>query len=103
MKAAEYDHIRTHRFYRNAQVDFHVIDLKTSSTKIGYVEGSGDQVFEAIGNMGFEPEMLSERELATGNLSRFDTIVVGIRAYQVRPDVAANNERLLEFARRAAR
>ena len=99
MKAAEYDHIRTHRFYRNAQVDFHVIDLKTSSTKIGYVEGSGDQVFEAIEQMGFSAEMISERELASGNLSRFDTIVVGIRAYQVRPDVVANNERLLEFAR----
>ncbi len=100
MKAAEYDHIRTHRFYRNAQVDFHVIDLKTASTKIGYVEGSGDQVFEAIGNMGFDVEMISARELASGDLSRFDTIVVGIRAYQVRPDVVANNERLLEFARR---
>src|SRR5687767_10155586 len=49
--------------------------------------------------MGFNLEMISENELASGNLARFDTIVVGIRAYQVRPDVVANNQRLLDFAR----
>jgi hypothetical protein len=49
--------------------------------------------------LGAKIEEISTATLATGDLSRFDTIVVGIRAYQVRPDVAANNERLLEFAR----
>ena len=43
--------------------------------------------------------MYSEAELASGDLSRFGTIVVGIRAYQVRPDVVANNGRLLDYAR----
>jgi hypothetical protein len=43
--------------------------------------------------------MLEEKDLSTGDLSKFDTIVVGIRASQVRPDYVANNGRLLDFVR----
>jgi hypothetical protein len=100
MRTVSYPHIQTHRYYTPNKLDFLVVDLKTSRRKIGYIEGSGDRVFEAIQEMGFNAEMISEAELASGDLGRFQTIVVGIRAYQVRPDVVANNERLLDFARR---
>jgi hypothetical protein len=99
MRTVEYPHIQTHRFYRPAQVDFQVIDLRTTPTKIGYIRGSGDRVAEAIKQLGLDVEEIDERTLATGELSKFDTIVVGIRAYQVRPDVVANNQRLLDFAK----
>jgi hypothetical protein len=99
MRTIAYPHIQTHRYYRRAAVEVPVIDLKTARVKVGYIAGSGDRVPEAIGQMGFDLEMISENELASGNLSRFDTIVVGIRAYQVRPDVVSNNQRLLDFAR----
>lgn len=99
MRTVAYPHIQTHRFYRRALADVRVIDLKTAAVKVGYLAGSGDRVPEAIRQMGFDLEMISENELAGGNLSRFDVIVVGIRAYQVRPDIVANNERLLDYAR----
>jgi LmbE family N-acetylglucosaminyl deacetylase len=98
MRVIAYPHIQTHRFYRRAATDARVIDLKTTPVKVGYLAGSGDRVPEAIRQMGFGLEMISESELANGNLSRFDVIVVGIRAYQVRPDIVANNKRLLDFA-----
>lgn len=98
MRVITYPHIQTHRFYRRAATDARVIDLKTAPVKVGYLAGSGDRVPEAIRQMGFGLEMISESELANGNLSRFDVIVVGIRAYQVRPDIVANNKRLLDFA-----
>lgn len=99
MKTIAYPHIQTHRYYRPATVDVKIIDLKTARSKIGYIVGSGDRVPDAIRQMGFDMEIVSERDLASGDLSRFDSIVVGIRAYQVRPDVVANNERLLNYAR----
>ncbi|MBK8464422.1 MAG: PIG-L family deacetylase [Chloracidobacterium sp.] len=99
MKTIAYPHIQTHRYYRPAAVDVKVMDLKTTRSKVGYIVGSGDRVPEAIRQMGIDLEMVSERELASGNLSRFDVIVVGIRAYQVRPDIVANNQRLLDYAR----
>jgi LmbE family N-acetylglucosaminyl deacetylase len=99
MKVIAYPHIQTHRFYRRAVTDTKVIDLKTAPVKVGYLVGSGDRVPEAIRQMGFDLQMISEAELASGDLSRFDVIVVGIRAYQVRPDLVANNGRLLDYAR----
>ncbi len=99
MKTIAYPHIQTHRYYRRATVDVWVVDLKTAPVKIGYIVGSGDRVLDAIRQMGFSVETISESELASGNLSKYDTIVVGIRAFQVRPDVVANNQRLLDYAR----
>ncbi|HLM00144.1 MAG TPA: hypothetical protein VK400_03750, partial [Pyrinomonadaceae bacterium] len=49
--------------------------------------------------MGFEVEMLDENDLSSGDLSRFDVIVVGIRAFQVRQDLVSNNQRVLDYAR----
>jgi LmbE family N-acetylglucosaminyl deacetylase len=98
IRTIAYPHIQTHRLYPQAVTNVKVFDLKTLPIKIGYIEGSGDRVPEAIRQMGFNVEMISENDLANGNLSKYDTIVVGIRAYQVRPDVVANNKRLLDFA-----
>jgi hypothetical protein len=43
--------------------------------------------------------MLDADQLASGDLSRFDTIVVGIRASETRPDFVANHGRLLQYVR----
>lgn len=94
-----YPHIATHRLYSPAQAEVHVLDLKIAPVRVGYVMGSGDQVPEAIRRMGLSVTLLEERDLAAGDLSRFDTIVVGIKAANVRPDLIANNSRLLDFAR----
>jgi hypothetical protein len=61
--------------------------------------GSGDKVPQAIQRLGLDVTMLAEKDLSTGDLSRFDTIVVGIRASQVRPDFVANNGRLNDFVK----
>ncbi len=99
MNVITYPHIQTHRTYRIATATISVIDLKTTPAKVGYITGSGDKVDDAIKQMSFEIEEIDERMLGTGELSRFDVIVVGIRAYQVRQDVVANNGRLLEFVK----
>lgn len=99
MKVVAYPHIQTHRFYKRAATKVVLLNLVVEKSKVGYITGSGDRVPEAIRQMGFDLEMISASELASGNLAKYDTIVVGIRAYQVRPDVVANNQRLLDYAR----
>jgi hypothetical protein len=59
--------------------------------------GVGDQVPPAIEQLGAKVEMISADDLAWGNLSRFDAIVTGVRAYERRADLRANNARLLEY------
>lgn len=97
MQEIAYPHIQTHRLYSKADVKAQVLDLKVSPVKIGYIMGSGDKVPQAIQRLGLNVTMLDEKALSTGNLNQFDTIIVGIRASQVRPDYVANNGRLNEF------
>jgi len=99
VQVISYPHIQTHRLYWPATATAQVFDLKVASVKVGYIMGSGDQVADAIRRMGVDVTMLDGDVLATGDLSRFDTIVVGIRASETNPDFVANNGRLLDYVR----
>jgi hypothetical protein len=99
MHTIAYPHIQTHRFYTTAEVKVVVLDLKISPVKVGYVSGSGDEMPEAIRQMGYDLTMLDEKDLAGGDLSRFGTIVVGIRASETRPDFVAHNQRLMDYVK----
>jgi hypothetical protein len=61
--------------------------------------GPGDEVPEAIEELGVAPHLLSDAELAAGDYSEWNVIVVGIRAYSTRPTVAASQAHLDEFVR----
>lgn len=99
MRETAYPHIQTHRRYTKADVTAKVLNLKVAPVKVGYVMGSGDTVPEAIKRMGLSVTMLNDVDLSTGDLSKYDTIVIGVRASQVRPDLVANNGRLLDFVK----
>jgi LmbE family N-acetylglucosaminyl deacetylase len=100
VEVISYPHIQTHRLYWPARTHADVIDLKVAPVKVGYVMGGGDEVPDAIRRMGIDVTMLDADTLTTGDLSRFDTIVVGIRASETRPDFVANNGRLLQYVER---
>ncbi len=67
--------------------------------RIGYVMGTGDLVPEAIEGMGITPHLLTDAELASADLSQWNVIVIGIRAYSVRPALTAAQLRLDDFVR----
>ena len=98
MQVIAYPHIRTHRVYQPATTTFGVIDVEVAPVRVGYVMGSGDQVPQGLRRLGVEVDLLDDATLTTGDLSRFDTIVVGIRASQARPAFVSSNQRLLDFA-----
>ena len=100
MQEVAYPHIQTHRLYWPATSTAQVLDLKLTQTSVGYLMGSGDQVPDALRRMGFDVTMIDDEMLSTGDLSRFDTIVVGIRASEARPAFAANNGRLRQYMER---
>src|SRR6185436_19646702 len=97
-QVVEYPHIRRYHIYDTAHTTLKVIDVRTpANLTIGYVMGVGDQVPPAIEQLGAKVEMLSPDDLAWGGLSRFSAIVTGVRAYERRDDLRANNSRLLEY------
>ncbi len=66
--------------------------------RVGYVAADIDLVPEAIQRLGIQVDLLDSAALTFGDLKRFDAIVIGIRAYELRGDVLANNHRLLDYA-----
>ena len=95
-----YDHIQERHLFHPAASRVEAEDVTLApGLSIGYVMGVGDEVPAAIEQLGLHPTLLGPDDLAFGDLSRFTTIVTGVRAYQARKDLRANNQRLLDYAR----
>ncbi|HLQ78272.1 MAG TPA: NEW3 domain-containing protein, partial [Terriglobia bacterium] len=92
-----YPHIETRYIYSAAESKAEVFDVKTLVTTVGYVEGAGDKIPEALQQLGVKVTPLSAQDLATADLSKFQTIVLGVRAYGVRDDLVTYNKRILDY------
>ena len=96
----DYDHIERAAVFTAAEARVTVVPvLVREGLRVGYIMGTGDDGPEAIRQMGAEVQVLSEDQVRDGAFSGFDVIVLGVRAYEARPDVRAANEQLLDFAR----
>ncbi len=96
----DYPHIQRRHIYRPARARLRVFPVEIPlPLKVGYVMGVGDQVGSATRELGAEIVYLEEADLASSDLSRFDVIVTGIRAYLTRKDLIAYNQRLLDYVR----
>jgi LmbE family N-acetylglucosaminyl deacetylase len=73
------------------------VDVRVTAKKIGYVMGAGDQMPDAIRQLGCEVTLLSPSDLQQRDLSEFDAIVTGVRAYNTRADLRVNLPRLLDY------
>ena len=97
----EYPHVQRRQVMQPAEIALKVIDVKTApNLTVGYIVGVGDQVPAAIEQLGAKVVYIEQDELAWGDLSKFDVIVTGVRAYERRADLRAYNHRLLEYAER---
>ncbi len=99
----DYPHIPIQTLLPPAEAHLVRTDLKTIGHEIGYLMGSGDQGPEALRQMGFHVTLLSDADVEDGDLSRFDAIVAGVRVYNTRPRVRAQQRRLLGYAEAGGR
>jgi len=99
-QVVSYPHIEPRTISRAATARAQELDVKVApNLKVGFIEGAGDDFANALSRLGVNVHTIDAGELATGDLSRYDTIVTGIRVYEVRPDVVANNGRLLDYVK----
>jgi len=93
-----YPHTETHFIYHPAASRAEVFDVKVAAgLKVGYVMGSGDDVPGALAQLGVDVRLIDDAELTSGDLAAYDTIILGIRVYEVRDAAIANNQRLLDY------
>jgi hypothetical protein len=100
----EYSHIRPSRMIAPARTlvrgaELYLPDLSA----IGYIRGAADRVPEAMAGIGMPVEVLTDEQIEAGDLSRFDVIVIGSRAYEINEVLVQANARFLEFARNGGR
>ena len=98
-QTVEYPHIRRRQLEIPAAVAVKVMDVRLApSLTIGYVMGTGDEIPAALRGLGATVQLLDSDELAWADLSRYDAIFIGVRAYDSREDLRANNKRVLDYA-----
>jgi hypothetical protein len=99
LRAINYDHIPAIKYFYSEQVKTIHINLKTAGKKIGYIIGSGDKVAEVLEELGYDITLLDQSNLATINLSNFDAIITGVRAYNTNEWLNNYYTKLMEYVK----
>jgi len=94
-----YDHIPNITLFPPAEAKLIDLDLKIAGKKIGYIPGAGDLVPDALKQVGYEVHILGENEILNGDLSGYDAIITGVRAYNVNPRLAVEQPKLLDYVK----
>ncbi|MFN8058433.1 MAG: PIG-L family deacetylase [Vicinamibacterales bacterium] len=98
-QVVEYPHTSRRHVYEDATVRVKAMDVRTApNLTVGYIMGVGDQVPSALEQLGAKVEMIDGDALAWGDLTKYDVVMTGVRAYERRADLRAYNQRLLDYA-----
>ncbi|MGB7264124.1 MAG: PIG-L family deacetylase, partial [Terracidiphilus sp.] len=95
-----YPGLRPYFDYSDANYQLSGANIKVASNlQIGYIEGSGDDIPASLVDLGIHVHFLTANDLASGDLQKYDEILVGVRAYAVREDLRTYNERLMQYVK----
>lgn len=94
----QYPHIPVQTLFPPSDAKLVRASIRTLAKNIGYIVGAGDGVPAALRQIGCEVTMLSPDDLVRADLSKYDAIVTGVRAFNTRPDLRANYQRLFDYA-----
>jgi hypothetical protein len=94
------DDLGTAYYFRKAVQPVSIVDVSVpKNLKIGYLMGAGDDIPDVLKSLGLNVTLITPEELRSGDLSKYDTIVLGIRPYEARDDLRENNGRLLDYVK----
>jgi LmbE family N-acetylglucosaminyl deacetylase len=94
----EYAHLPIQTLLPVAEVQLSRVKLERGgASRIGYLEGAGDEVPQALRRAGYAVTLLDEEALEGGSLAGYDAVVLGVRAYNVNPKLPGWRARLLQY------
>ncbi|HKP28058.1 MAG TPA: PIG-L family deacetylase [Gemmatimonadales bacterium] len=96
-----YPHIRSRQLVSEATSRAVVADIKLPppNNAIAYVRGAADRIPESLVALGVKFTLISADSLMSGALPRFNTVVIGPRAWETEPALSEHNDRLLAWVR----
>lgn len=93
----QYEHIPTQVQVKKASINIEKIDVQTKGKRAGYIPGAGDEIPEALKNLGFEVVRLTDEYLSNQSLYDLDVIVAGIRLYNTNDNMQAHYNKLMDY------
>lgn len=94
-----YDHVPAITLFPASQAKLVNLDVKIAGKKLGYIAGAGDLMPEALRQVGYDVHLLSESEVMNTDLSIYDAIITGVRAYNVNERLAYEQSRLMDYVK----
>src|ERR1035437_7377284 len=99
IQAIAYPHFPPQTLFPPSDIKLVRANIKVTAKKVGYIMGAGDEMPDALRQLGLDVTLIGQSDLEQGDLSRFDAIVAGVRVYNVRADIRANQQRLLDYVK----
>jgi len=94
-----YDHIPKQLLLPKSNVHVERINIITTNKTIGYIDGAGDEMPDMLKQLGYKVEMIPAEQLAKADLSKYSTIIAGIRAYNTVTQLKYTNDRLMDYVK----
>ena len=94
----DYEHIPTQTILFPATATLVKLDIEKEGQAVGYIMGAGDDIPQALEQIGYNVTLLSEQDMRPSYLKKFDAIMVGIRAYNTVDWLRYQNDKLLAYA-----
>jgi len=92
-----YDHIPQRSWYTQATFRAVAIDVEVNANRVGYVQGAGDDVPQAIEQLGVAVDFIDPATATLQGLKQYDAIVTGIRAYNATKGMKELHPLLLQY------
>lgn len=98
-KSIDYEHIPTQILLPKAEVKLVKLGNQTLSGKVGYIMGAGDEVPQALQQVGFQVTLLEKDDVTTKNLAKFDAVILGVRAFNTVDWLSFKNQDLFNYVK----
>lgn len=97
LRRITYKHIPNLTYFPPAEFNLIQLNLNVSSQRIGYIPGAGDDVPGVLTNLGYAVTILDNGSLTLSKLLEFNTVIVGIRAFNVNQVLADEVNQLMSY------
>ena len=92
-----YEHLQPMLLQPPARLRVAAFPFEIRGRNVGYLPGAGDDTAESLEQLGYAVTTLTGSDLEPGKLRGLDAVVVGVRAFNERKDLAANIDGLFAY------
>ena len=94
-----YDHIPIQTMVRDCEIKLVHFSITTPALRVAYIEGAGDKIPECLNQLGYTVRRLDDESITNGDLSQYDVIITGIRAYNTNERMPIYQPKLMEYVK----